>query len=104
MTFRTLTFGLLMLLSAPAFAADAGDPMAPDASVGMGGAEMMTQEGEEGRPNGVCSLSRDCERGFACVNGMCRYVGYRQAEQGCSSVPGLALGVFAALSLWRRRR
>jgi hypothetical protein len=103
MTFRTLAACFALGLSAPAFADDGGLPSAPDASVGMGGSEMMTQEGDETRPNGVCSLSRDCERGFACVNGMCRYVGYKQAEQGCSAAPGLALAAFAAL-LWRRRQ
>ena len=108
MTFRTLALGLA-LFATPVFA-DAGSPfdagdLTPDASAGMGGAEMMTQEGDETRPNGVCSLSRDCERGFACVNGSCRYVGYRQAELGCNAAPGMALLVGAvALLLARRRR
>ena len=104
MTFRTLSFGFLLLCAAPARAQDAGD-QTPDASAGMGGAEMMTQEGDETRPNGTCSLTRDCERGFACVNGRCRYVGFKQAEQGCAAAPGLAmLGVAVAFALSRRRR
>lgn len=103
MTFRRLTLSFFLLLTVPAFADDGGIST-PDASAGMGGAEMMTEEGGETRPNGVCSLSRDCERGFACVNGRCRYVGYRQAEAGCSAVPGVTLAAFALLSLARRRR
>lgn len=89
------------LLFCAAAWADAGIST-PDASVGMGGAEMMTQEGAETRPNGVCSLSRDCERGFACVNGRCRYTGYRQAEAGCSAAPGMTLAGFALLLAKRR--
>lgn len=105
MPFRSLALAFMLLLPAAAradagLADDAGD-RTPDASVGMGGAEMMTQEANETRPNGPCSLSRDCERGFACVNGRCSYVGFRQAEQGCTAAPGVALlslGVLLALA------
>jgi uncharacterized protein (TIGR03382 family) len=103
MTFRWLALSFTLLLAAPALAQDGGIST-PDASAGMGGAEMNTEEGGETRPNGVCSLSRDCERGFACVNGRCRYVGYRQAEAGCSAVPGVTLAAFALLSIALRRR
>ncbi len=103
MAFRSLATSFFVLLSVPAFADDGGFTT-PDASAGMGGAEMMTEEGGEMRANGVCSLSRDCERGFACVNGRCRYVGYRQAEAGCSAVPGVTLVAFALLALARKSR
>ena len=107
MTFRTLVIGCV-LLCAPAFAADGGSldggDDTPDASAGNGGSQNMTQEGEEGMPNGTCSLNRDCERGFTCVNGMCKYIGYRQATEGCNAAPSLALISAAALVLFLRRR
>jgi uncharacterized protein (TIGR03382 family) len=109
MTLRTLVIGVA-LFAAPAFAddgglLDGGETETPDASAGNGGADHMTQEGDEDMMNGTCALSRDCERGFACVNGMCRYTGYRQATQGCNAAPSLAL-LSAAAALWavRRRR
>ncbi|MBK7865008.1 MAG: hypothetical protein IPJ65_41695 [Archangiaceae bacterium] len=105
MTFRTLLVGCV-LFAAPVFADDAGfdgGDDTPDASAGNGGSEMMTQEGDE-EMNGTCSLSRDCERGFACVNGLCRYIGYRQATQGCDSGGGLALLTGAALAVFLKRR
>ena len=84
-------------------AADGGDDT-PDASAGNGGAQ-MTQESDDDMTNGTCSLTRDCERGFQCVGGMCKYSGFRQATQGCSAAPGLAMLTAAALvALARRRR
>jgi hypothetical protein len=65
MTFRTLLLSVV-LFAVPAFAGDGGSSDAgddtPDASAGNGGSQMMTQEGDEDMTNGVCSLSRDCER------------------------------------------
>lgn len=107
MTLRTLFFAVT-LCAAPVLAADGGSDGGgddtPDASVGNGGSEQMTQEGDETGPNGVCALTRDCERGFTCVNGTCRYAGFRQATQGCSAVPGVVLVAAAAALLLRRRR
>jgi hypothetical protein len=104
MTLRTVFFSLALTVTSPAFAQDAGDDT-PDASVGSGGADQMTQEGDETGPNGTCSLNRDCERGFTCVNGACRYAGYRMAEQvGCSAVPGLAIASLLVVTLPGRRR
>lgn len=107
MTFRTLSFALAVLVSAPALAdaglRDGGDDT-PDASAGNGGAQMMTQEGDEQMANGPCSLSRDCERGFACVNGFCKYVGYRQATTGCSAAGAGGVTLFALLLLSVSRR
>lgn len=102
MTFRTLFLGCVLFVT-PALAGDGGldgGDDTPDASAGNGGADQMTQEGDEPMPNGPCSLSRDCQRGFACVSGMCRYTGYRQATQGCNAAPAV-LG-FAALVMLRR--
>jgi hypothetical protein len=113
MTFRTLVIGCV-LLAAPAFADDGGQadgglpPLdagddTPDASAGNGGADQMNQESDEDMKNGTCALSRDCERGFACVNGMCTYMGFRQATQGCNTAPSLAL-LLAAGAIWPVRR
>jgi hypothetical protein len=113
MNLRTLFAVTVLWVAAPAHASDAGTDAGrddtPDASAGNGGADQMTQESDDDMSNTTCSLSRDCERGFTCENGMCRYVGYRQADQGCSAAPGLALGAAAltaltALGTRRRRR
>lgn len=80
------------------------DASIPDASVAQMGAE-TSQEMEDGQTNTVCAASRDCERGFACNAGRCRYVGYRIASQpGC-----LGASAFIAMPMmlfwrWRRRR
>ena len=107
MTFRTLIAGFALFTAAPVWAdagvADDGGLASPDASAGTGGAEQMTQEGDEIGPNGPCSLSRDCERGFACVSGRCKFVGFRQAETGCSTAPGLMMLALAALVVLARR-
>ena len=106
MTFRTLVIGCL-LAAAPAFA-DAGTALdggddTPDASAGNGGSDMMNQESDADMKQGPCSLSRDCAQGFACVSGMCKYTGYRQATQGCSAAPAFVLAAAVALFLRRRR-
>lgn len=99
---------LLSLLALPALA-DAGAPdtpdaALPDASVGVGGAE-MGQEGEDGMENGPCSLDRDCERGFVCSTGRCRYSGYRNATcEGCGGGAAAVVMLGAALTFSRRRR
>ena len=78
------------------------DASIPDASVGSGGAE-TSQEKDEGRANGVCAQSRDCERGFTCTNARCSYVGYRAASQpGC--LGGTAALMFPVMLAWRWRR
>ncbi len=109
MTFRTLFLAFAVLAASPAFAdagtrSDGGDET-PDASAGEGGAQNMTQEGEEMMANGPCMLSRDCERGFSCVNNTCRYVGYRQATTGCSAagVGGVAIAALLVVSRLKRR-
>ncbi|MBL8952946.1 MAG: hypothetical protein JNK82_19370 [Myxococcaceae bacterium] len=113
MTFRTLFIAAAVLVSVPAFAdagedagRDAGVDDTPDASAGEGGAQNMTQEGDETMPNGPCSLNRDCERGFACVSGRCTYLGYRQATTGCSAAgaSGVVIAALTALALGRRNR
>ncbi len=109
MTFRTLSFAFAVLCAAPALAADGGrdgGDDTPDASAGNGGSQMMTQEGDEEIPNGPCTLTRDCERGFACVSGKCTYVGYRQATTGCSAagVGGLAIAALLLLTRLNARR
>lgn len=80
------------------------DASIPDASVDQGGAE-TSQEMDDGRSNTVCAASRDCERGFSCNAGRCRYVGYRVASQpGCTGATAF-LAVPPMLFLrWRRRQ
>ena len=78
------------------------DASIPDASVGNMGAE-TSQEMEDGQMNGVCSANRDCERGFTCNSGRCKYVGYRIATQpGCFG--GTAAVAFPLMLFWRWRR
>jgi hypothetical protein len=98
-----LTIGLLV--GAAAWAQDGGsspDASIPDGSVvGIGGAEMNNEESDTG--NGVCALSRDCERGFTCNQGKCTYTGLKLAT--CEGCGGGALGAMVPLALvWRRRR
>ena len=92
--------------SADGGSADGGDDT-PDASVGNGGADQNTEESDEDMSGGTCHLSRDCQRGFGCVDGRCRYVGFRQATQGCSAARGPwlagAAGWLMALGTRRRR-
>jgi uncharacterized protein (TIGR03382 family) len=97
-----------VLTGAHALAQDSGpdfDAALPDASVGLGGAD-MSQEGQDGMSNTVCALTRDCERGFTCSNGRCSYVGYRVAScQGCGGGATAAFAFPLALGWrWRRRK
>ena len=91
--------GLNALAQAPPSEFDAS---IPDASVGIGGAE-MSQEMEDGKSNTVCSQARDCEHGFTCNKGKCTYVGYRMASQP-SCLGASAIAVFPLMVLWGWRR
>lgn len=83
---------------------DASLPDLPDASIGEGGAE-TSQEMEDGHENSVCAANRDCERGFTCNGGKCRYVGYRIATQpSCLGAGGFVAAPMVLGWLWRRRR
>jgi hypothetical protein len=91
---------LLLLMSSPvAFALDAS---IPDASAGMGGADMTSEENEMRDP---CLSSRECERGFTCTNGRCTPAPIRNAS-GCGGT--MALGTvplaFGLLLSSRKRR
>lgn len=80
------------------------DASIPDASVGQMGAE-TSQEMEDGKINTVCAASRDCERGFSCAQGRCKYVGYRIATQpGCTGASALLAFPLMAFWRWRRRQ
>ncbi len=98
----------LALVGAAAVAQDAGDtPDAsiPDGSVGMGGAEMNSQETGDGTENTVCANTSDCQRGFACANNRCRYSGVKVAScAGCGggATASLLFPLVVALR-WRRR-
>ena len=96
----------IVVAAAPCLAQDAGsefDAAIPDGSVGQGGADQNSQETADGTTNTVCSVSRECERGFACTNNHCTYVGPRQAVGPCSAT-GSATLAFPLLLLWRWRR
>ncbi|MCU0701941.1 MAG: hypothetical protein MUC96_36025 [Myxococcaceae bacterium] len=92
---RALPFFFLLL--APA--AMALDASIPDASAGMGGADMTSEENEMRDP---CLSSRECERGFVCTDGRCTPAPIRNAS-GCGG--GMALATLPlALGLLVRSR
>lgn len=111
---RALAVGVALWAAAPALAQDAGedagvealDASLPDASVGSGGADRDSPDEGDGRPVVFCRLSRDCDRGFSCVDGKCTWAGYRDATSGgCSGAPGaVGLGLGALALRVRRRR
>lgn len=80
---------LTLTLSLAAWALDAS---LPDASAGMGGADMTSEENDMGNP---CLAAKDCDRGFSCTNGRCVPAPIRNAS-GCGG--GLAV-MFAPLAL-----
>ena len=92
-----------MLIARPVLAqADLPDAGLPDASVGGTGAERASEEEEDAISN-PCLSDRDCDRGFACVNGKCTYRRFREATfEGCGATGGLWLA--GALLLGRRPR
>ena len=81
------------LLSATAWAqgADLPDAGLPDASLGGTGAERSSEE-EEDALDTPCLSDRECDQGFACLDGRCTWQRYRDATfVGCGSAPGLSL-------------
>lgn len=96
--------GLALLLSIPAAQAagdgtDAGVIGVPDASVGQGGSDQSQQEGDDntGQVVTACHESRDCNKGFACNNTRCVYIGFREASGGC--LLGVDAGAGAVLGV-----
>lgn len=88
----------LMLLAGPALALDAS---LPDASAGMGGPDMNSEENDMRDP---CLSSKECDRGFTCNNGRCVPAPIRNAS-GCGG--GLAVSLLplaTGLVLLARRR
>ena len=85
---------------------DAGDndAMIPDATVGMGGADMNSEENNDGMAGSSCMRGGDCAQGFDCVNNVCTYTGVRNATcVGCG--PGLPpVVVLLVLLVLRSRR
>lgn len=70
-------------------------PDADGGTLGEGGADRTVQEADDatGRTPTTCRQSIECERGFTCVDGRCRWTGTRSAAgPGC-------LGASASL-LW----
>jgi hypothetical protein len=99
----------LVLVGASAFGQDAGDTPdggLPDGSMGMGGADMNSQETGDGTENTVCAANRDCERGFTCTNNKCHYSGIKVAScAGCGGGASAALLFPVVVALrWRRRK
>lgn len=89
----------LLLHTTAAFAFDAS---VPDASVGMGGPEMTSEENDMRDP---CLSSRECDRGFACTNGRCVPAPVRNAA-GCGggALALLTLPLTALALTFTRRR
>ncbi len=78
----------------------------PDASVGVGGADLKSPESQDSASS-ACTYSSDCERGFVCVGRACVYQRTRDATfEGCgaSSAPALAAPALALLGALSRRR
>jgi hypothetical protein len=90
-----ITFSLLL---APA--SWALDASIPDASAGMGGADMTSEENEMRDP---CLSSRECERGFVCTSGRCTPAPIRNAS-GCGGGLAMATLPLAFGLLVRARR
>jgi MYXO-CTERM domain-containing protein len=81
---------------------------APDASVGEGGADRDTPEGEDGvgRVPLTCHRTSDCAARFSCQAGRCQYTGLREAERvGCLLGPEAAVGLLGLglAARWRRK-
>jgi hypothetical protein len=93
---RVLTI-ICLLLAPAAFALDAS---LPDASAGMGGADMTSEENEMRDP---CLSERECERGFVCTNGRCTPAPIRNAS-GCGGGLAMATLPLAFGLLVRARR
>ncbi len=89
----------LMPVAAWAQSTDAGPT--PDASVGSGGVDRETEEGDEG--GGTCLFDRDCDRGYRCANQRCVYQPDRDATATGCEVTGAGLTI-AASWLWIRTR
>lgn len=89
---------VLVLVGTPGFALDAS---LPDASAGMGGPDMTSEENDMRDP---CLSARDCDRGFSCTNGRCVPAPVKNAA-GCGG--GLAVSLLplaAGMVLLARRR
>lgn len=100
---RGLALGLLLLSGLAWAQADLPDAGLPDAPVGETGAERSSEE-EDANLETPCLSDRDCDRGFMCANGTCRWQRYRDATlEGCSAAGGL-WWCGAGLVLARRAR
>jgi hypothetical protein len=95
---KKILLTVFVLVGTQAFALDAS---LPDASAGMGGPDMNSEENDMRDP---CLSARDCDRGFACTNGRCVPTPVKNAS-GCGG--GLAVAMLplaAGLVLVARRR
>lgn len=97
MRLHALVLGLTMVTSSGALALDAS---IPDASAGMGGADMTSEENEMRDP---CLSSRECERGFTCTAGRCVPAPVKNAS-GCGGGLALMLPLSVGLLLGAHRR
>lgn len=118
----TMLPALLLLVHLPLAQLPAGDAGAlPDADAGLvlpdadggtlgeGGADRTVQEADDstGRVPTTCRQSIECERGFTCMDGRCRWTGTRSAAgPGClgASAAMLWLPVLGLLLGTARRR
>lgn len=112
-----IAVALFALAFSPIVSAQTSDGGTPDGGVstdggtqGEGGSERDGTEGDDstGRVTELCRSSSDCNQGFACAGGRCRWSGFRKATtEGCLAtltVQSLALLGIGAIWLRSRRR
>lgn len=92
----------------PADSGDDGgdsDAMIPDATVGMGGADMNSEENEDGMAGSSCMRGGDCAQGFDCVNNVCTYTAkepHKESLIGCSG--GAQTWLWQVRESWTNRQ
>lgn len=94
---RRLALVFALVTASTVLAQDLPDAGLPDASVGEGGADRDTEEGDSG--GGPCLSANECTMGFTCTSGRC--VPAPVQDVGCRAAPVSAL-LLAGLVFLRR--
>jgi hypothetical protein len=103
---RSLFLGFILSGTLALAQADLPDAGLPDASVGGTGAERSSEE-EDANLRTPCLSSNQCDRGAACIDGVCKWQRYRDATYvGCGAAPGLVVlgAVLLSIRSVRARR